>query len=106
MEHFKNYGPGIYLFFLFIKKAIVLFCILAALDLIPLIYNYVEGNGFGDSITSFQVFAAMSMMGNHVSDGEYSSNEVRDKLLVAIPDMVSIVVFMGFYFYWSITYKK
>ena len=48
----------------------------------------------------------MSMMGNHMSDGEYSGEELRDKLLVAIPDMVGIVVFMGFYFYWSATYKK
>ena len=71
VDHFKNYGPGIYLFFLFIKKTIFLFCILTVIDLIPLIYNYANGNGFDTSLSSFQVYIAKSMMGNHLSDDTY-----------------------------------
>jgi hypothetical protein len=46
IDHFKMYGPGIYLFFKFIWDASMLFLALTFISLIPMIYNYVEGNAW------------------------------------------------------------
>ena len=105
VDHFKNYGPGIYLFFLFLKKTILLFSILTLVELVPMVYNFVQGDNFDTSGANFQTYIIKFMTGNLIKD-DNGKGELSDKLLNAIPSMVSAVVFFIFYFYWKNTAER
>ena len=70
--HFKAYGPGVYFFFLFIKMLMWLFFALTMIVILPMIYNFVDGSSFSDSIGSFKVVITKFMIGNHKSSTDNS----------------------------------
>lgn len=104
-EHFKQYGIGIYLFFLFLEKLLILFTVLSLVNFIPLCYNFINGDRFSDSMLSFQVIIAMFTSGNQ-SNTDRNSESIADKLICSIPDILCVLLFMGFYFYWGRLSKK
>lgn len=46
------YGTGIYLFFAFLWEVSKFFIMLSLISVVPIVYNYVEGNAFTYSETS------------------------------------------------------
>ena len=98
IEHFKMYGPGIYLFFAFIKRLMVVFMLMSLVELIAVIYNYLQGNGLQNiSVTYNYYYSKMSIGSFDTSADGYS---YRNKLLNVIVDMVVVFMFLVFYFYW------
>lgn len=43
INEFRHYGPAVFLLFAFLKKAIILFALLAVLSLILIFYNFAAG---------------------------------------------------------------
>ena len=104
LEHFKMYGPGIYLFFAFIKRLMLAFLLMSIVELIAVIYNYLEGNGLKNiSITYNYYYAKTTIASFDTSAPDYSQG---DKLLNVIVDMVVVLIFLIFYFYWLYKSKK
>lgn len=97
LEHFKIYGPGIYLFFSFLKSLTVIFLLMSIVELVPVIYNYVSGTALSTMTASTTYYFAKTTIGNLAST---QSNAQLNKLMNVVPDMVCIFVFICFYFHW------
>ena len=100
ISHFKMYGPGIFLFFTFLWDSSVFFIILSFIGLMPMIYNSVSGDVFLNSATTFAVSVTKTSIGNFTSSNDSYNASIQHKLFNVIPDIVSCVLFLGFYFYW------
>lgn len=98
LEHFKVYGPGIYLFFTFLKTITIVFGLMSIVELAPIIYNYLEGNGLSTLTTSLNYYFAKTTIGNISSTS--SSFPTQDKLINVVADMACIFIFIIFYFFW------
>lgn len=92
------YGPGIYLFFHFLRGLCFLFLALAVIAIIPSAYNYFSGNGLTNRPSSASYHFARTTVASYESTSD-SSNDSH-KLFNTIPDLLTAVVFLGFYFYW------
>ena len=68
VDYFKIYGVGLYLFFSFLKKICFLFLVMSFIELIPMIYNYVEGTAFVNASDSLQYLVARLTVGNQTSE--------------------------------------
>ncbi len=101
------YGPGIYLFFKFTRTIAMVFAIMAAISIIPITYNYVEGERFNNvEISAQTILSKMSIASHYGTNPEESSSEritesQRNKLMNAIPDMIVTLIMLAFYLYWS-----
>jgi len=98
LNHFKMYGPGIYLFFSFLKSLSLIFLMIAILSLIPCLYNYSYGNYSFRKDTSPSIYFTKTTIGNF--DSSTSLNMNRDKLYNVIPSMLIILSIVIFVFYW------
>ena len=54
---------------------------------------------------SFQVIIVMFTSGNQ-SNTDRNSESIADKLICSIPDILCVLLFVGFYFYWGRLSKK
>lgn len=110
-DYFKRYGPGIYLFFVFVKYLAVLFCILAVIYTAAIIINCLKGTGFNSIVSSTAVKIAKTSIGNlnpspqsiSVLDSQTSNNY---KLANSIPDLISSFLFLLFHIFWEIRSDK
>lgn len=59
------YGPGIYLFYRFILEASILFLILTTISIMPMVYNFLQGNAYNNSGTSLSVVVTRFSLGNY-----------------------------------------
>jgi hypothetical protein len=74
VEHFKQYGTGVYLFFHFAKRLAILFGIFALISIVPVILNATSGDAFSSMIKTFGVYFARTTVGNlNTSPGGSSS---------------------------------
>ena len=99
-SHFKMYGPGIYLFFTFLWDASILFIILSVIGIMPMAYNSVQGTAFVNSASTFNVVITRTSIGNFVYNNEAYNTSIQHKLFNVIPDIISSVIFLAFYFFW------
>ena len=106
-EHFKMYGPGIYLFFEFLWKLSLLFLVLTLISLVPMIYNYLQGDRYSNSVSSLNVFVGRLSISNFYgnkpsqSTAQQISGTKVPKLISCGADLVSCFLVMVFYFYWT-----
>lgn len=100
ISHFKMYGPGIYLFFTFLWEVSILFIILSIIAIMPMVYNTVQGTSFVNSASTFNVQVTRTSIGSFASSNEPYNTSIQHKLFNVIPDIVSSVVFLAFYFHW------
>lgn len=98
LEHFKRYGPGIYLFFSFLKSLTVAFFLMSVLELIPIIYNYLQEGALTNMTVSLNYYFAKTTIA--AFSPSTSSFPSQDKLINVVSDMVCILVFIIFYFFW------
>jgi hypothetical protein len=98
LEHFKIYGPGIYLFFCFLKSLTVAFFLMSIIELSPIIYNYLNGSALSTMTISINYYFAKTTLAA-LSPGT-SSSQTQDKLVNVIADMICIFIFICFYFFW------
>lgn len=92
------YGPGIYLFFNFMKNLVLAFLLMSIIELVPIIYNFFSSNGLTNSTSSASYYIALTTIAAYDSSSDNQST--RDKYLNTIPDLVVCVIFFIFYFYW------
>ncbi len=101
------YGPGIYLFFEFLWKLSLLLLVLTIISLIPVIYNYLQGTRFSNSVSSLDVYIGKISISNF-----YGNDPTKDfttqisktklpKLINCITDLLNSFIVMIFYFYWT-----
>ena len=65
-----------------------------------MVYNLVKGNALDNSGTSLKVVAIRTTLGAYEYDAT-DTESLQHKLLNVVPDIVSCVVFLVFYFYWE-----
>jgi len=98
IEYFKKYGPGVSLFFEFQLSLIKTFLVMSIISLIPTIYNVIVGPVMSSKGSSLAYYVSATTIGNFSStDSSYTQ---WNKYLNVIPDMVLMLVFITFYFYW------
>lgn len=90
------YGPGIYLFFKFLKRTAIFFLILACISLIPSIYNYLQGSALSTYKSSSNIYFAKTTIANFSS----STSNDYDKLMNTVSDIVIALGLLAFYFDW------
>lgn len=106
-EHFKMYGPGIYLFFEFLWKLSLLFLVLTVISCVPMAYNYMQGDRYRNSVASLDVYVGQISISNFYGNkpGQTSAQQISDtkipKLINCVSDLVSSFIVMVFYFYWT-----
>lgn len=98
LEYFKIYGPGIYLFFSFLKNVTVIFFLMSIVQLIPIIYNYIAGNGLSTLTISLNYYFARTTIA--AFSASTSTSPSQDKLINVVSDMFCILIFIVFYFFW------
>lgn len=98
LDHFKMYGPGIYLFFNFMKSLTVAFLLMSIIELVPIIYNYFSSNGLTNLTSSANYYLALTTIAAYNSSSD--NHSTQDKFLNTIPDLVVSIIFFIFYFYW------
>lgn len=101
LEHFKIYGPGIYLFFHFMKKVSILFLLLVLCSILPIVYNYLNGTALSNFTSSNNTYFAKTSIANFDSSTTTTDNSKNQKLFNAVPDLVICALILIFYFYWS-----
>ena len=67
LEHFKIYGSGIYLFFSFLKSLTFVFLLMSIVELVPVIYNYLQGTALSTMTASTTYYFAKTTVGNLAS---------------------------------------
>jgi hypothetical protein len=97
LEHFKIYGPGIYLFFSFLKNLTLAFLLMSIIELFPIIHNYFSGNGLSTLTVSINYYFGKTTIANFSAS---TSSGQQSKLINVICDMLCIFIFICFYFYW------
>jgi hypothetical protein len=98
LDHFKMYGPGIYLYFNFMKSLTVAFLLMSIIELIPIIYNFFSCNGLTNLTVSANYYLASTSIAAYDSSSDNHSRQ--NKFLNTIPDLVVSIIFLIFYFYW------
>lgn len=73
------------------------FLIMAIISMVPIIYNVVSGTVMSSG-TSLAYKIAATTIGNFSSSN--SGYSIYDKYMNVIPDIVVMVVFIVFYFFW------
>ena len=110
LSHFKMYGAGIYLFFSFLKHAIVLFLILTIVSIIPIALNGVRGNTFRLSENSLSVYLTRTSLGSHkysiLTTPTAYSDSIAYKIVNVTFDIVGCSIFLIFCLYWEKKSKK
>jgi hypothetical protein len=71
---------------------------MSILAIVPLVYNVCTGPVMGDKGSSLSYWIAATTIGNF--DSSNSKYNQTDKLMNVIPDIISTLVFIIFYFYW------
>jgi Na+-driven multidrug efflux pump len=101
------YGPGVYLFFEFLWKLSLLFLVLTLISFIPIIYNYLQGNRFSNSVSSLSVYISEVSISNFYGNNplESSTQQISStkvpKLINCATDLLNCFIVMIFYFYWT-----
>lgn len=67
LEHFKVYGPGIYLFFSFLKSLTYAFLAMSVVKLAPCLFNYFQGNGLSNLSLTVNYYFAKTTIGAYDS---------------------------------------
>ena len=71
---------------------------MSMVEMVPILYNYLYGNGLQNQTTSLSYYFAMTTVANF--DSSKSSYITAHKYLNTIPDLISTFIFIVFYFYW------
>jgi hypothetical protein len=71
---------------------------MAIVQLIPIIYNYVSGNGLSTMTVSINYYFARTTVA--AISASTSSTPTQDKLVNVVSDMFCILLFIVFYFFW------
>lgn len=71
---------------------------MSIVELMPIIYNYCSGSGLSDLTVSVNYYFAKTTIGNFSTSS--TSYKKFDKLINVISDMVCILIFIVFYFFW------
>ena len=71
---------------------------MSIVELMPILYNYCSGNGLSDLTVSINYYFAKTTIGNFSTSS--TSYQNADKLINVISDMVCILIFIIFYFFW------
>lgn len=105
IEHFKQYGTGVYLFFHLAKRLALLFGVFAIIAIVPVIINSLNGDAFSNMIKTMGIYFARTTVGNlNSSPGSPTSIEIgtsrKYKLENAVPDLLMCFAFLAFYIYW------
>ena len=72
--------------------------LMSIVSLIPTVYNYLKGTVMDAKGSSLAFTIAKTTIGNFNSS--HSDYQTLHKFLNVIPDMVVILIFTIFYFYW------
>lgn len=107
VEHFKQYGTGVYLFFHLMKRLALLFGVLAIVAIIPVAINATNGDAFSNMIKTMGIYFARTTVGNLNSNPDKpnsidSETSRRFKLENAVPDLFICFAFLAFYLYWEV----
>ena len=85
----------------------MLFLVLSLLSLLPIIYNYIEGDRFVDARPSLDIYLSKISIANFygddpsVTNANLINNSSKPKMINCITDLVISFIVMVFYFYWS-----
>ena len=71
---------------------------MSIISLVPTVYNYLKGTVMDAKGSSLAYTIAKTTIGNFSSSS--SDYQALHKFLNVIPDMVVILIFIIFYFYW------
>jgi hypothetical protein len=107
VEHFKQYGTGVYLFFHLTKRLALLFAVFALLAVIPVAINSTNGDAFSGMVKTFGVYFARTTVGNLNNNPSTattlnSETSQKYKLENAVPDLIICFAFLAFYLYWEV----
>jgi len=67
VKTFRRFGAGQYLYFLFIKKCMLLFVVLTLVSLIPITYNRIAGTAYAPTAWGVHVAFAKATIGAHTA---------------------------------------
>lgn len=67
VSRFSLFGPGISLFFTFLKKCLIFFLFLSIASVIPLLYNRIAGTVYASGAVGVNVAFARATVGAHSS---------------------------------------
>jgi len=71
---------------------------MAIISLVPCVYNCFYGNGLSNLTPSFNYYLARTTIGAYSSSTD--SISLQNKLYNVLPDLLIIIMFTAFYFYW------
>lgn len=110
LPHFKIYGTGIYLFFSFIKHMTILFLILTAISIVPIVVNAIKGSNFRNSENSLSVYLTKSSLGSHKYALMTAANayemSITFKIVNVAFDLLSCSVYLWFCLFWERKSRK
>lgn len=98
IKELRLFGAGPYLYFLFIKKCVLLCFVLTLVSLIPMVYNRIAGTAYVSTAWGFNVFLARATLGAHTSS---SPNHYEAKLINLVSTAISLFVLVCFWVYWK-----
>jgi hypothetical protein len=85
----------------------MLFLIISIISLLPIIYNYMQGDRFADARSSLDIYISKISIANFygddpsVTDANLVHNSSKSKMVNCITDLVISFIVMVFYFHWS-----
>jgi hypothetical protein len=98
VKKFRQFGAAPYLYFLFIKKCLLLFLVLTLVSLIPMLYNRIAGTAYASTAWGVNVAFARATIGAHTSS---APNHYQAKIINLLTTAISLFALLSFWIYWK-----